>query len=66
VDSDRAWRTQQTPPLASMEPSCEGQTYLRVCALSSVELQAARVSANKIKGNSNECGKRNSAVQKEW
>jgi hypothetical protein len=48
VDSDRAWRAQHTPPLASMEPSCEGQTCLRVRALSYVELQAARVSANKI------------------
>jgi hypothetical protein len=45
ISSGRAWRAQETPPLASMEPFCEGQTCLRVCALSYIELQAARVSA---------------------
>jgi hypothetical protein len=41
----RAWRAQQTPPLVSKEPSREGQTCLRVRALSCIELQAACVAA---------------------
>jgi hypothetical protein len=45
ISSDRAWRAQQIPTLASLEPSCEGQRCLRVRALIYTELQAARVSA---------------------